>query len=142
MTQTNLTEARTPTQQAPTVWPSLQARDALALIDFYVHTFGFLRTAVFANGDQVAHAQLDWPEGGGIMLGSHQPDGDWSRPPGTFGAYVVTDRVDDLYEQVKAAGVKIRREPVDQPYGGRDFTVEDPEGNLWSFGNYRGEPRA
>ena len=31
---------------APQVWPTLQARDALAMIDFYVETFGFRRTAV------------------------------------------------------------------------------------------------
>ncbi len=26
----------------------------------------------------------------------------------------------------------------DEDYGGRDFVVLDPEGNLWSFGTYRG----
>lgn len=41
---------------APQVWPTLQARDALALIDFYVETFGFRRTAVYADGPTVAHA--------------------------------------------------------------------------------------
>jgi len=58
---------------APTVWGALQARDATELIDFLVHTIGFVRTAVYADGDEVAHAQLDWPEGGGVMLGSHTP---------------------------------------------------------------------
>lgn len=129
------------TTPPPTVWPTLQARDAPALIDFYVNAFGFLRTAVYADGDQVAHAQLDWPEGGGIMLGSHQPESEWSRPPGTFGAFVVTDHVDELFARVQAAGATVRREPTDQDYGSREFMVEDPEGNLWSFGTYRGEPR-
>jgi uncharacterized glyoxalase superfamily protein PhnB len=119
----------------------LQARDALALIDFYVDTFGFLKTAVYADGVQVAHAQLDWPEGGGIMLGSHKPGAEWSREPGTFGAYVVTDHVDELYAKLQAAGARIRREIADRSYGGREFSVEDPEGNMWSFGSYRGEPR-
>jgi uncharacterized glyoxalase superfamily protein PhnB len=27
-------------------------------------------------------------------------------------------------------------EPVDQDYGSRDFSVRDPEGNLWAFGTY------
>ena len=26
-------------------------------------------------------------------------------------------------------------------YRHRDFTISDPEGNLWCFGHYRGEPR-
>jgi uncharacterized glyoxalase superfamily protein PhnB len=130
------------TAPAPTVWPTLQARDAHALIDFLVDTVGFVRTAVYEDGDTVTHAQLDWPEGGGIMLGSHKPDGEWSREPGTFGAYVVTDRVDDLYAQVKGAGARILRELADQDYGNREFSIVDPEGNLWSFGPYRGEPSA
>ena len=89
---------------APTVWPALQARDAHALIEFLVDVVGFEKTAVYEDGAMVAHAQLDWPEGGGIMMGSHKPGGEWSREPGTFGAYVVTDRVDALYEQVKGKG--------------------------------------
>ncbi|MFF2654201.1 VOC family protein [Streptomyces sp. NPDC058045] len=128
--------------RAPLVWPSLQAHDALALIDFLTGTVGFLRTAVHEDGDRVAHAQLDWPEGGGVMLGSYkEPAEGWSRLPGTFGAYVVTDRVDELYQRLTRAGVSIIREIADQPYGNREFAIADPEGNHWSFGTYRGEPR-
>ncbi|WP_338700728.1 VOC family protein [Streptomyces sp. Q6] len=128
----------------PLVWPTLQATDAPALIDFLVGTVGFLRTAVYEDGDRVAHAQLDWPEGGGVMLGSHDPDAPpqkWCQKPGTFGCYVVTDRVDELYARLVDAGVKIFREIEDQPYGSREFALTDPEGNHWSFGTYRGEPR-
>ncbi|MCK1797538.1 VOC family protein [Streptomyces sp. XM4193] len=127
----------------PTVWPTLLADDAHALIDFLVETVGFVRTAVYADGDLVVHAQLDWPEGGGIMLGSHRPDGSAiAQPPGTCGSYVVTDRVDEVYERVCRAGVHIVRELAEQPYGNREFSMADPEGNLWSFGHYRGEPTA
>lgn len=126
---------------APTVWPTLQARDCPALIDFLVEAFGFLETAAYADGDRIAHAQLDWPEGGGIMLGSHRPGAEWSREPGTFGAYVVTDRVDEVYARAVAAGATITRKPVEQDYGNYEFAAQDPEGNLWSFGVYRGEPR-
>ena len=128
---------------APQVWPSLQARDALALIDFYVETFGFLRTAVYADGETVAHAQLDWPEGGGIMLGSHKPDGEWSTQPGTLAAYAVTDEVEELWRRVEhAPGVTVIRPLAATDYGGPEFAVRDPEGNQWSFGSYRGEPRS
>ena len=130
-------DARRP---APTVWPSLRARNALALIDFYVDTFGFRRTAVYEDEGQVAHAQLDWPAGGGIMLGSHGTE--MSREPGTSGAYAVTDELDALYARVVASGAQVIRELAEQSYGGREFSVRDPEGNLWSFGSYRGEPPA
>jgi uncharacterized glyoxalase superfamily protein PhnB len=142
MSETTTVKPTTVTQQPPQIWPALQAHNALALIDFYVDVFGFLRTAVYADGDQVAHAQLDWPEGGGIMLGSYKPGGDWSREPGTAGGYVVTDQVEALYDRVQAAGATITR-PLNSPdYGGHEFGVADPEGNQWSFGSYRGEPRA
>jgi uncharacterized glyoxalase superfamily protein PhnB len=127
---------------APQVWPTLQAVDALALIDFYVETFGFRRTAVYADGATVAHAQLDWPEGGGIMLGSHKPDAEWSTQPGTLAAYAVTDRVEELWRRVQdAPGVTVIRPLTSTDYGSREFAVRDPEGNAWSFGTYRGEPR-
>ena len=67
------TSTRTPT---PTVWPTFQAEDAQAMIDFLVDVVGFRRTAVYTEGDGarslVSHAQLDWPEGGGVMLGSRR----------------------------------------------------------------------
>jgi uncharacterized glyoxalase superfamily protein PhnB len=125
----------------PTVWPTLQANDALALIDFYVGTFGFRRTAVYADGATVAHAQLDWPEGGGIMLGTHKPDAEWSSKPGTLAAYAVTDHVEDLWRRVRdAPGVTVIRPLTSTDYGSQEFAVRDPEGNAWSFGTYRGEP--
>lgn len=141
-TDTKNTTDTPQTRRAPSVWPALQAHDAPALIDFLVGTVGFLRTAVYQDGDLVSHAQLDWPEGGGIMLGSHKPGSEsWSLQPGTFGAYVVTEHVDDLHRRLKDAGVKIIREIEDQPYGSREFAIADPEGNKWSFGTYPGEPR-
>ncbi|TSD94283.1 glyoxalase [Skermania sp. ID1734] len=139
-TAENPTDTRT--LPAPTVWPGLQAHDARALIDWLVNTLGFEETAVYEDENgKIAHAQLDWPEGGGIMLGDHKPGGQWCREPGTSGAYVVTDHVDDLYERVVATGANIVRPLADQDYGNREFAVADPEGNLWSFGPYRGEPR-
>lgn len=132
--------AVTPRVPAPTVWPTLQADDAPALIDFLVEKIGFLRTAVYTDGDLVAHAQLDWPEGGGVMLGSKRPDGGGSWNPGAFACYVVTDDVDGLFERVKAAGVTVERGLTDEEYGNRQFMIRDPEGNLWCFGVYRSEP--
>jgi uncharacterized glyoxalase superfamily protein PhnB len=129
---------------APQVWPTLRARDALGLIRFLVEAFGFEETVVHADGDQVHHAQLSWPEGGGIMLGSQRPtdEGDqWPLKPGTFGAYVVTGDPDALFARVTAAGAEVLAALHDTDYGSRDFAVRDPEGNRWSFGSYRGEPR-
>ncbi|HEX3961516.1 MAG TPA: VOC family protein [Trebonia sp.] len=61
--------------------------------------------------------------------------------PGHFSAYVVTDDPDALHARAVAHGVKVTQEPHDTDYGSRDFAVEDPERNRWSFGTYRGTPR-
>jgi uncharacterized glyoxalase superfamily protein PhnB len=46
------------------------------------------------------------------------------------------DEPDALFERATGAGAEVVMEPTDQDYGSRDFTVRDPEGNLWSFGTY------
>lgn len=128
---------------APQVWPTLRARDARALIRFLVDVVGFEETAVYGEGEHVAHAQLSWPPGGGIMLGSarNDPGDTWSVRPGGFGGYAVTDDPDALFARAVAAGAEVTRELNTPEYGGREFSVRDPEGNHWSFGTYRGEPR-
>jgi uncharacterized glyoxalase superfamily protein PhnB len=126
------------------VWPTLRATDARALIKFLVDAFGFEETVVYGDGDRVDHAQLSWPEGGGIMLGSARPAGEddaWPVKPGSFGGYVVTDVPDAVHARAVAAGAKILMELHETDYGSRDFAAADPEGNRWSFGTYRGEPR-
>lgn len=131
------------TAPPPQVWPTLRATDARGLIAFLVEAFGFEATAVHGEGDRVDHAQLSWPLGGGIMLGSARDteDDPWPLRPGTFGCYVVTDDPDALHDRAVAAGAKIVMGLTDQDYGSRDFQASDPEGNRWSFGTYRGEPR-
>jgi uncharacterized glyoxalase superfamily protein PhnB len=134
----------TDTAPAAQVWPTLRADDARGLIRFLVEAFGFERTVVYGDGDRVDHAQLSWPLGGGVMLGSaREPGADdpWPLRPGAFGAYVVTDEPDALFARAKAAGAHVTQGLHDTDYGSRDFAVRDPEGNHWSFGTYRGEPR-
>jgi uncharacterized glyoxalase superfamily protein PhnB len=110
-------------EPAPTVWPTLRARDARGLIRFLVDAFGFEEVVTYGDqpdgsGDTVVHAELAWPLGGGLMLGSVREGADeWALAPGTCGCYVITD------------------------YDSRDFAAQDPEGNRWSFGTYRGSPR-
>jgi uncharacterized glyoxalase superfamily protein PhnB len=136
MTQTQAQQETT--TPPPQVWPSFSARDARALIRFLVEAFGFEETAVYGDGDQVHHAELAWPPGGGVMLGSAKPG---SAEPGTFQCYVVCDDPDALFERAVTRGAAVVRGLTDQDYGSREFAVTDPEGNRWSFGTYRGHPR-
>jgi uncharacterized glyoxalase superfamily protein PhnB len=124
------------------VWPTLRANDARALIRFLVDAFGFEEVVAHGDGDRVDHCELAWPLGGGIMLGSADrgPDDLWALPPGTFGAYVVADDIDALHDRAAKAGAEIVKAPFRTDYGSHDFAARDPEGNLWQFGTYRGEP--
>lgn len=125
-----------------TVWPTLRYRDAPAAIRFLVEAFGFEEVVAYPGEEEgsIAHAQLRWPGGGGVMLGSVRPDSSIAElPPGTGSIYVVCEHPDGLFERARAAGATIVRELHDQEYGSRDFTARDPEGVHWSFGTYAGE---
>ena len=123
------------------LWVTLSYRDADAALT-WLKAVGFTERAVYrddADPAVVQHAELAWPDGGGVMLGTHRPRPRWPDQVGTGSAYAVTDDVDGTYTAALAAGGSSLREPADQDYGGRSCVVRDPEGNLWSFGSYRGE---
>ena len=129
------------TTPAPTVWPAFRAGDAPALIRFLRDVLGFTETLVVRDGDLVVHAELAWPPGGGVMLGSVRDDDGAAGHAGRTGAYLVTDDVDAVFERVRAAGAEITRPLTGTDYGSREFSLRDPEGNAWSVGTYRGAPR-
>lgn len=127
------------------VWPCVVYADAPAAISFLRDAFGFVPAIVVSKPDDdsvIEHAQLIWPEGGGVMLGSSGRDERpfSQQPVGGSSIYVVTDDPHGVYERAIAAGATLVVEMRDEDYGSTEFAVADPEGNLWSFGTYRGEP--
>lgn len=129
------------------IWPVLTFRDAPAAVDFLEAAFGFERTAVYARDDDptvIEHAELRWPEGGGVMFGTAGKDDSpfGRRAPGANAVYVVCTDPDGLFARAVDAGATVVRELTDEDYGSRGFTVRDSEGNLWSFGTYAGEAHA
>lgn len=132
----------------PTVWPSIRYADAPAAIRFLVDAFGFdAAFVVEGSGSRpIEHAQLHWPFGGGVMLGSVDPgDRPYAKATphtGVAACYVVTDDADAVHARAISGGAKIIEPMHDDPYGpegSRSFTALDPEGNVWTFGTYRGE---
>jgi uncharacterized glyoxalase superfamily protein PhnB len=133
-----MTETRT------SIWPCLTYTDARAALEWLEKAFGFEPTAVYARqGDDsiVEHAEMRWPEGGGIMLGTAgKDDGPFSsRATGQTAVYVVCTDPDALFARASGLGAEVVMGLTDTDYGSRDFSVRDPEGNLWSFGTYAGE---
>lgn len=125
------------------VWPTFRYRDAKAAIAFLQEAFGFEVRAEYTNADdpqRVDHAELAWPEGGGVMLGSARDDGGVMTKTGIAAGsvYIASDHVKELYHRAIGAGATEIMGLTEQDYGSLDFSVQDPEGVLWSFGTYRG----
>lgn len=46
---------------------------------------------------------------------------------------IMVDDVDEHFRHAREQGAVIAYEPVDQPYGYREYSARDSEGGLWSF---------
>lgn len=46
---------------------------------------------------------------------------------------IIVDDVDAHHRHAVEEGADVRYEPIDQPYGYREYSAVDPEGHLWSF---------
>lgn len=121
------------------VWPTLKYDNARDAIRFIVDVLGFEERAIHGEGDRVDHAELRWPDGGGVMLGSVR-DGSaiGELPPGVGSIYIVTDDPDGIHDRVVAAGGTVTQGLREEDYGSRGFTCRDAEGVYWSFGTYAG----
>jgi uncharacterized glyoxalase superfamily protein PhnB len=120
-------------------YPSFRYRDARAAIDWLVEALGFdVGMVVDGEGDRdVAHAQLKLGAGM-VMLGSEPAEPDQYGPRAGRGwLYVAVDDPDGLFERARAAGAEVLEGPHDTEWGSRDFSIRDPEGNMWNFGSYR-----
>jgi uncharacterized glyoxalase superfamily protein PhnB len=53
---------------------------------------------------------------------------------GIGSCYVYVENADALHAELTAKGAAVQGEPVSHPWGLRDFTVLDPEGNRIVFG--------
>ena len=128
------------------VWPTLVYHDAHAALKFLTEGLGFTQVCLYAGETEgsIAHSELAWPAGGGVMVSStgrkEEPDDFSSLADHPQSVYlVVEDDPDPLLAKAIAAGAVVVRGLRDEDYGSRGFTVKDLEGNLWSVGTYRGE---
>jgi len=140
-----MTETSTSTSTAIGVWPTLIYRDGQAAHKFLTEGLGFALVASYpgkAEGS-IAHSELAWPAGGGIMVGSADSGNEETAfaklADQVTSVYLVHDDPDRLLARAIGAGATVVRGLREEDYGSRGFTVADPEGNFWSVGTYRGE---
>jgi uncharacterized glyoxalase superfamily protein PhnB len=121
--------------------PALRYRDADAGLQFLESAFGAEPREVHRDEDGVIRHAVVRLGDGLVMVGQAAGDG-WlggepARPlASTVSLYVVVDDPDAHHERAVAAGATVVRPLDDMEYGSREYSVRDPEGNLWSFGTY------
>lgn len=98
----------------PAVWPVLTISDALGAMRFLIDAFGFEEGVIVTVEDDssvVAHGELWWPTGGGVMFGSAGKDDTpfGRRFPGNEALYLVTDDPDALFDRATAASAEVVR---------------------------------
>jgi uncharacterized glyoxalase superfamily protein PhnB len=127
-----------------TVIPALRYRDAPAAIEWLCRAFGFERRAVYmADEKTVAHAELTLGNGM-IMIGSVSTGTAYSdliRQPEAVGAetqspYLVVADCAAVYASARVVGAEMVMDLEEKEYGGKGFTCRDPEGHVWSVGEY------
>lgn len=123
-----------------TVIPTFRCNDAPKVIEFLQAAFGLEVVARHdGEGGRVDHAELRWPSGGTVMLGSAEGrESDLFGKLGPASIYLVCDDPDGLHDRAVAAGAEIVYPLTDEEYGSRGFSAVDPAGNVWSFGTYAG----
>ncbi len=130
---------RTSGVHQPNIWSSVVSDEALELRDWLL-ALGFTEDLMIPGerDGSVHHCQLDWPEGGRVLISS---TGERPTPcrPGTSSLHVVTSDPDAVLKRALTIGATVVHQIVDQTdYPSRDFTVADPDGNHWTFATFAG----
>jgi uncharacterized glyoxalase superfamily protein PhnB len=124
----------------PNIFPAVRYADARAAVEFLKRAFGATEKSVHQRDGVIHHAELALGAGL-IMVGQHSRTG-WlgGHPPrplsSTVSVYVTVEDPDAHHAVAREAGATVVRELEDMDYGSREYSVRDPEGNLWSFGTY------
>lgn len=131
----------------PQLYHCLRSTDADRTIAFLT-ALGFTEKLVVRDQEDpsiVHHAQLQWRDHGGLMLGSVRGDEEeaapWFRPGASVCNLVVgsDEEVDEVLRRGVEAGGRVMAEPSEPPHGGRTAGIVDHDGNYWNIDSYPGE---
>jgi uncharacterized glyoxalase superfamily protein PhnB len=115
--------------------PTLAVRDMKQTIEFYKNSLGFKVGMAFPDADNPEYADLSkdgmvvmFIPTGNVGIGAKEKLG-----VGVNLYMQINGDIDEYYSELKNKGVKIIVDIKDQPYGIRDFTVEDINGYKLTF---------
>ena len=119
------------------VIPLLVYRDIQSAHDFLVKIFGFRPGLVHqASNGEAVHGEV-YIGSTTIWLHRISAEHELASPVSVdlagAGMVIYVDDVDAHFSRTRAAGANIESEPVDQPYGQREYGVRDIEGHRWWF---------
>jgi uncharacterized glyoxalase superfamily protein PhnB len=129
--------------------PATRYSDCDAALVYLTDVLGLTEHAIYRNdAGKVVHAEL--AEGDGIMMfgpgGSNSTFDPLMVSPAEAGKrvttsiYVVVKDIEGRYASVTEKGGEIVIPLKSEDYGGQSFTVRDPEGHVWTFGDF--DPKA
>jgi len=115
--------------------PALAVRDVKRTIQFYRDSLGFEMGMAFPDADNPEYADLS-RDGMVIMLipvGNAGIDSDQRLGAGVNLYMQIDGNIDEYYNLLKSKGVKVVADIKDEPFGIRDFTIEDIDGYKLTF---------
>jgi len=118
-----------------TATPYLIAKGAAEAIEFYKRAFGATEMLRMADPQgRIAHSEIKIGDSV-IMLADENPAMGYRGPRSIGGSSVsillYLEDVDGVFERAVKAGAKAQRPVVNQFYGDRSGTLEDPFGHVW-----------
>jgi uncharacterized glyoxalase superfamily protein PhnB len=122
------------------VVPILFVRDVAAAAAFYQRTLGF--EIDFLHGQPAFYGSVSRDRARLHLRFVHQPN--FAELAAREGSLIVAAievaHVKALFQEYEARSVDFAQRLVRQPWGGHDFQVRDPDGNVVSFVQYRQPP--
>ena len=115
--------------------PALAVRDVKRTIQFYRDSLGFEMGMAFPDADNPEYADLS-RDGMVIMLipvGNAGIDSNQRLGVGVNLYMQIDGNIDEYYNLLKNKGVKVVADIKDEPFGIRDFTIEDIDGYKLTF---------
>lgn len=120
------------------VTPILFVRDVEAAAGYYAQRLGF--TVDFLHGEPVFYGAVS--RDGVVLHLRHVDQPNFAelaaREESLILATIEVTDVRALFTEVEAAGADLVQPLIQQPWGGLDFQVRDPDGNRLSFVQFSG----
>jgi uncharacterized glyoxalase superfamily protein PhnB len=114
--------------------PLLAVRDMKKTID-YTKSLGFKLGMCFPDANNPEYADMT-KDGMVLMFAPAQNHGIDHKEKFGIGVYLymqIDGDIDEYYAELKKKGIKMAAEIKDEPFGVRDFTIEDVDGYKLTF---------